>query len=505
MSRACTALVFSLGLMAGCVSPPPAPSLREVVPSSLSAAEGGAVELKGEGFLPLGVFEFDTPNKTMWTAPVSATASNGTLNVILGSMRWVDARTVAASVPRGLPAGAWSVELTLPRGEVVTLANAFTLVEFSDEDAGVVMPCAETTLADLDDDGFGAPGTEAMLCGPGRVDAGGDCNDADALANPNGTEVCNALDDDCDGTPDDGVCRADAGASDGGTVVFVRVRTIEAMDRDFVAVSAWGPESLWLAGGDKLFVRVPDGGFLDRSSNCPMRMNAVWADSNGRAFVAGGNPGIGRITTATVMNGCAPSAMLPDPVVGLRGFTANDGGVAVEALLRDGRRATWDGTGNPTVLGNANGLTLTTGDSASRSLFFGAGRNSLNTPVVLRVRDTGAQSFDNLSALGAVPTVRGSSSISPTRLVMVGDNGFVGSRNAGVWERVPDAGVDALYAVKAFGAGRFYVSGERGQVRLWNGSWTVFPTDPLAVRAMDGVDEEHLWLVGDNGFILRRP
>lgn len=492
-------------MTAGCVTPPPTPSLREVVPNTLSASQGGAVELKGDGFLPVGVFEFDAPGKAQWSVPVSATATNGSLTVILGAVRWVDGRTVSATVPPGLPTGTWSVELTLPRGDVVSLADALTLSEFSDEDAGVVLPCAETTLADDDGDGFGAPGTDAMLCGPGRVDAGGDCNDADALANPNGTEVCNSLDDDCDGTRDDGVCRPDAGAGDGGTVVFVRVRTIEAMDRDFVAVSAWGPESVWMAGGDKLFVHVADGGFIDRSANCPPRMNAVWADSNGRAFVAGGNPGIGRIATATVMNGCSNSVMLPDPVVGLRGFVSVDGGWMVEALLRDGRRASWDGTGNPSVVGSANGLTLTTGASATRSIFFGAGRNSLNTPVVVRVRDTGTQSFDNLSALGTVPSLRGSSSVSATDLVVVGDNGFVGTRATGQWDRKLDAGTDALFAVRAFGVGRFYVSGERGQVRLWNGRWTVFPTDPLAVRAMDGVDEEHLWLVGDNGFILRRP
>lgn len=502
MSRPHAGLIAAvLALTVGCVAAPPSPALREVVPNTLPAGEGGDVELKGDGFLPVGVFEFDAPGKSQWSAPVSATATNGSLTVILGAPRWVNAGTVAAVVPRGLPAGVWSVELSLPRGDVVSLAEAFTLVDPSDEDAGVLVPCDDTTLADDDGDGFGASGTEAMLCGPGRVDAGGDCNDGDALTNPAGTEVCNTLDDDCDGTPDDGVC-----AADGGGVRFVRVRDLDAMDRDFVAVSAFGPESLWLAGGDKLFVHVPDAGFIDRSNNCPPRMNAVWADPSGRAFVAGGNPGIGRIATATRMGGCAPSVMLPDPVVGLRGFTSSDGGVVVEALLRDGRRATWDGTGNPAVVGNANGLTLTTGATASRSIFFGAGRNSLNTPVVLRVRDTGAQSFDNLSALGTVPTLRGSSAVSAVDVVVVGDNGFVGSRAAGVWQRIGDAGTDALFAVEAFGVGRFYVSGERGQVRLWSGTgWTVFPTDPLAVRAMDGVDEEHLWLVGDNGFILRRP
>jgi hypothetical protein len=435
---------------------------------------------------------------------VSATASNGTISVLLGTVRWVDAQTVKAVVPAGLPPGLYSVTLTLPRGDVVSLADALTLTDALEDDAGVVTPCDVTTLLDGDHDGFGAPGSEAQLCGPGRVDAGGDCNDLDALASPVGLERCNGFDDDCDTAVDEGVCTA---AVDGGGLFFRRVRTLEDGDNDFVAVSAWGPASAWLVVNDKLFVHASDdAGFVERSNNCPPRMNAVWADPTGRAFVAGGNPGIGRIAIARPQQGCSASQLLPEPVAALRGFALPDGGAQAEALLRDGRRAAWDGTGTPRVVGTPSGTVLVTGDAATRASFFGAGRTATNTPTVVRVRSDGTSTSENLATLGAVPPMRGASATGSFEVVVVGDQGSVERRAGGVWAYVGDAGTaNDFFAVKAFSAGRFYVSGAGGQVRVWNGAWTTLPTDPVTIRAIDGVDEEHLWLVGDNGVILRRP
>ena len=55
---------------------------------------------------------------------------------------------------------------------------------------------------DADGDGYGSE----WLCEPSLdlVAAGGDCNDGDPLVSPGAAEVCNAVDDDCDGVVDDG-------------------------------------------------------------------------------------------------------------------------------------------------------------------------------------------------------------------------------------------------------------------------------------------------------------
>jgi hypothetical protein len=63
-----------------------------------------------------------------------------------------------------------------------------------------------TYFVDTDGDGFGA-GTATSSCAPitGSVTNNGDCNDGNPAINPNATEVCNGVDDDCDGVVDDGL------------------------------------------------------------------------------------------------------------------------------------------------------------------------------------------------------------------------------------------------------------------------------------------------------------
>ncbi|MFT5683682.1 MAG: hypothetical protein ACI8RZ_004614 [Myxococcota bacterium] len=58
----------------------------------------------------------------------------------------------------------------------------------------------------LDEDGDGYGGTALETCEPpsGYVRLGGDCDDTDATLTPGATEVCDGIDNDCDGTADDG-------------------------------------------------------------------------------------------------------------------------------------------------------------------------------------------------------------------------------------------------------------------------------------------------------------
>jgi hypothetical protein len=60
---------------------------------------------------------------------------------------------------------------------------------------------------DSDHDGFGVDGTEDYTCEerPGWVLVSGDCNDLCAACNPDGTEICDELDNDCDGAIDEGL------------------------------------------------------------------------------------------------------------------------------------------------------------------------------------------------------------------------------------------------------------------------------------------------------------
>ncbi|MEQ1571064.1 MAG: putative metal-binding motif-containing protein, partial [Myxococcota bacterium] len=60
---------------------------------------------------------------------------------------------------------------------------------------------------DADHDGYGNDDSMQPICpyDEGFVVGGGDCDDGDAAVSPDGDEVCNGFDDDCDGIEDDGV------------------------------------------------------------------------------------------------------------------------------------------------------------------------------------------------------------------------------------------------------------------------------------------------------------
>ena len=64
---------------------------------------------------------------------------------------------------------------------------------------------AATWYADADSDGYGDPSTTAAGCAApsGTVADATDCDDTDPAVSPAGTELCNGVDDDCDGSVDD--------------------------------------------------------------------------------------------------------------------------------------------------------------------------------------------------------------------------------------------------------------------------------------------------------------
>jgi hypothetical protein len=73
----------------------------------------------------------------------------------------------------------------------------------NDDDASIGE--ASTYYIDYDGDGYGYTGVTNMLCEPmtGWVDNAEDCDDLDAEISPDATEVCDLLDNDCDGDIDD--------------------------------------------------------------------------------------------------------------------------------------------------------------------------------------------------------------------------------------------------------------------------------------------------------------
>jgi hypothetical protein len=76
---------------------------------------------------------------------------------------------------------------------------------------------AETWYADADGDGYGDAGGASEACSQpsGTVSNADDCDDTDSNVSPAGTESCNGIDDDCDGSIDEGVKTTYYADSDG--------------------------------------------------------------------------------------------------------------------------------------------------------------------------------------------------------------------------------------------------------------------------------------------------
>jgi hypothetical protein len=138
-----------------------------------------------------------------------------------------------------------------------------------DEGVGVA------AFTDADGDGFGDPATEQIACDgtDGLVTKGRDCDDSRAEVHPEGREVCNGWDDDCDGQIDD--------ADDDVDPTSATTWTVDG-DGD-----GWGAEN----GATKVQCAQPQG-YADNADDCDDSSAAVqpteyWKDGDGDTY---GNP-----------------------------------------------------------------------------------------------------------------------------------------------------------------------------------------------------------------------
>lgn len=96
---------------------------------------------------------------------------------------------------------------------------------------------------DNDGDTYGDPDNAGSTCSgppPSYVSDNTDCNDEDAAVNPGASEICNSVDDNCDGNIDEGVTTTFYADADGDNYGD-DLSTIEACDL---------PEGYWYSGGD---------------------------------------------------------------------------------------------------------------------------------------------------------------------------------------------------------------------------------------------------------------
>jgi len=91
------------------------------------------------------------------------------------------------------------VSCTQPAGYVLTDGDC------NDNDAGITAPTMY--YSDNDQDGFGDDATGTLFCQApvNLIPIGGDCDDNNNAINPNATEICDGLDNNCNGQEDEGL------------------------------------------------------------------------------------------------------------------------------------------------------------------------------------------------------------------------------------------------------------------------------------------------------------
>ena len=136
-----------------------------------------------------------------------------------------------------------------------------------------------TWYADADADGYGDAGSTVDACfePSGYTDDSSDCDDSDAAVNPGALEVCNDLDDDCDGDVDEG---RDGVALDCGEDDCPELEPDECLTLWQAHARGW----LWVESGDGATVNFTNVGAYDV---CIDERGLYTSESTPSAFASG--------------------------------------------------------------------------------------------------------------------------------------------------------------------------------------------------------------------------
>lgn len=493
----------------GCTPNALPPSLLAVEPPFLDGAAGGLVTVRGEGLLPQVTVDFDRPEQSTLQSPdVRMTLVSESSEIELVDVTWVDTTTLTARVPAGVPLGLYDLHVVAPRGQELVLSAGFEVLDCSDgdcplpdggvNDAGVVA-CAGKNYRDRDLDGFGS-GSARGVCGVGWAPAAGDCDDRDSLTNPLGVEVCNGLDDDCDGATDEDRCSEArwAPVSSGlGGVALQHVASFE-------------PGGLWLTGGGRVFVRRGALG-VSEVTGCPADAGSVAVASGSRGQIAGAMS-VAIVDVAT--NTCRDARVSPGRLVSVTSLGVAGADSEFFGVLANGQLFHWTAGTAPVAwsaaLPTGAEVSAIHGSSTETLMVVGSALQGSNRRAAAwSWKADAGWAAENLGDVGTQrSSLRAVWVMGPTDVVVVGDDGLVGRKTWAGWRKLDADSSSDLTSVRGFSTGRFFVTQSDGRVRrrARNGWQTLFRTDGgTALNDLSGTSEEDLWAVGQNGVLAHGP
>ncbi|WP_426752327.1 MopE-related protein [Myxococcus sp. Y35] len=369
----------------------------------------------------------------------------------------------------------------------------------------------------VDEDGDGHAGTSAgFWCADppvGAVAENTDCDESSRFASSTATEVCDRLDNDCDGEVDEGLTGCDPGAW--------TVAAGTPPSAVWRAVAPYGANKGWLAGDGGQVAHV-DGDTLSLVASCAGAWSSAWTTSTGRVFL-GSSAGVLTTRLPTDTGACAP--VQGPGEAGLNGMVGfEDGGrVTLFAVDSAGRIIRWVyEEGAPTqaepelIVQVFDNLRSINGTSPETLLAVGATNVSgVNQPVIWRAPAPGSTEWTR-EDLGTLPSggfLYDIDVLSPTRAVAVGDSGLLLERSGTTWSVKPQLTLPSnltadIRRVVAFGSKAVYaVSSGTDDIHFFNGeTWTIASTPPSTIFGLEGTGPTDLWAAGSDGVLVRwRP
>ena len=385
----------------------------------------------------------------------------------------------------------------------------------------VAVASVPTWYPDADGDGYGVAAGAVRSCvrPPGSyASEAGDCNDGSAVTYPNAPELCDGVDNNCDGNASDApVC------PDGAAPKWVEKTVSSGGDRHWRTVTTWTKGGVWAGGEDNRRARlIPSNNnftVYTSTSVCGASNTywyASWADPENNGRVWFGSDGGKKVYQDT---GDAHCTQVQDDnihVYGLVGIRSNGAllfyGATGSGSASEGAAFTWNGTSTAPVYSAANNAPSPVFDVHGISpdtVFLAGGTNGDSgriyrySPSDGKWNSEGVESqVSGLNRLNAVWVV------SSKLAFAVGRNGAVVRWNGAQWSRVVAPSNHELTSVIAFDVGSAYATCVNGHIYRYDGtSWTTVHTMEGGRRLSDitGTGPDDLTAVGNNGRIVRWP
>ncbi|MCY1041540.1 putative metal-binding motif-containing protein [Corallococcus sp. bb12-1] len=375
----------------------------------------------------------------------------------------------------------------------------------------------------VDRDGDGAKGESVgPYCGvpptaSTAINVQQDCDEDSRFVSKLQVEVCDRLDNNCDGQVDEG-CTLPLPAWSKSTVTPSAEPNFE-----WKAIAIFGSTDAWFGGrnpspsmGGAVF--LTDGSTANPAANCDLPVSAAWAGTNRRLILATETGSLA--TRLPGDTGCyGPPEFFNfgafNGITGLGGDLGQD--TTAYAVTSTGKIVKWSPPfDTPATVSLA-------GDVGSINLRAISSRNSLETMLAVGVRGdgfpvafsyrTGSGTFEQETLPSSTAVfIYGVHVLSDRIAYAAGQGGKVFERQSGVWRELPtvtnpDGGAPTdVLDVIAFSTKSVYVVTTSGEIAFYDGlSWTTVYNGDDKLNSIDGLDSRRLGAVGQKGAVVYWP